>query len=68
MQLDTKFSIDQRVKIKELDHYGMGTVVEICISRRSLEFKVQYFLNGKIEVVWLAEHEIEEGGDGLVKH
>lgn len=53
-----KFSIQQYVKIKELDLYGK--VIALWTGRRGNEIQVRFCANGKYEEVYFFENELDE--------
>lgn len=61
MTIEYKFSIGQKVWIKELEH--IGVVLSVWSARRGNEIQVRYCLNSKFEEVYLFEHELEEVKD-----
>jgi hypothetical protein len=56
--INYKFSIGEKVRIKELD--WPGTVISLWSGRRGNEIQVRYCWNGKFEEVYFFEYELEE--------
>lgn len=52
-----KFQVGDKVKIKELDVEGI--VMAAFISRRNWEYEVRYFNQGKAELVYFFENELD---------
>lgn len=63
MKINTKFSIDQRVYIKELKIWGM--VLSIVYTTR-LEYYIRYFDNFEPKSLYFLENELQEN-DGEEK-
>jgi hypothetical protein len=57
MELNTKFDILQKVKIKELDQ--PATVIKFEYQGIEPLYNVQYWWNGELKYVWLLERELE---------
>lgn len=52
-----KFELEQRVRIKELDIQGV--IKAVFMARRGWEYEVRYFHEGKAELVYFFEEELE---------
>ena len=58
MKLNTKFDINQTVKLIPLN--CSCRIISICIALSGFEYKVQYFLDGKQEQSYVIESELQE--------
>lgn len=54
-----KFSIGDKVKIPDLENQR-GNIKCIYLTKHGTEYCVRYFLNGKLEEVYLLEDEMVE--------
>lgn len=58
--LDNKFNVGDRVKIHPVE--WEGRVIAVFYSRRGMEYQVRYFHNGKAELEYFFEDELELKG------
>ena len=57
IQMEFKYTINQKVKIKELE--WTGTVKQICVTERGIQYQVRYFWNMESKEVFFYEEELD---------
>lgn len=58
MHINTKFNINNRVKITELNLYGR--IKDIWITRAGVEYNVSYFYSGVLQSAYVIEDELQK--------
>lgn len=57
MKIETKYSIDDRVVIPDLEN-AKAVINQICIGRIGTTYEVRWFHNGDLKSGWLTEDQI----------
>ena len=57
MIIKTKFGLEQKVKIIELE--CLGIIIGIFYGRNGVEYNIRYFYNGEAKTVYFYENELK---------
>lgn len=59
MTIETKFDINDKVRITEIEK-TFGRVVSIWITSTGIQYEVKYYIEGKVQKEYFFEDELEK--------